>query len=122
MVAKVYNKMILNRIRPKLDPWLRINQNGFREKRTITSQALAFRRIIEGVNRKHLPAVKTFIDFKKAFDSIHRGKLMKILRAYGIPARIVQSISDVYDNTSAKILTPDGENRHLPNSRRCPAG
>ncbi|KAK2159313.1 hypothetical protein NP493_1729g00048 [Ridgeia piscesae] len=29
VVAKVYNRMILNIIRPKLDPWLRINQNGF---------------------------------------------------------------------------------------------
>ena len=39
---------------------------------------------------------------------------MKILRAYGIPARIVQSISDVYDNTSAKVLTPDGETDTFP--------
>ena len=114
VVAKVYNRMILNRIRPKLDPWLRINQNGFREKRTTTSQVLALRRVIEGVKRKHLPAVMMFIDFKKPFDSIHRGKLMNILRAYRIPARIVQSISDVYDNTSAKILTPDGETGTFP--------
>ena len=106
--------MILNRIRPELDPWLRINQNGFREKRTTTSQVLALRRIIEGVKRKHLPAGMTFIDFKKAFDSIHRGKLMNILRAYGIPERTVQSISDVYDNTSAKVLTPDGETDTFP--------
>ena len=114
MVAKVYNRMILNRIRPKLDPWLRINQNGFREKRTTTSQVLALRCIIKGVKRKHLPAVMTFIDFKKAFNSIHCGKLMKILRAYGIPARIVQTISDVYDNTSAEVLTPDGETDTFP--------
>ncbi|KAK2190868.1 hypothetical protein NP493_66g06018 [Ridgeia piscesae] len=69
--------------------------------------------IIEGVKRKHLRAVMTFIDFKKAFDSIHRGKLMKILRAYGIPACIVQSINDLYDNTSAKVLTPDGKSRRV---------
>ena len=111
VVAKVYNRMILNRIRPILDPLLRINQNGFREKRTTTTQVLALRRIIEGVKRKHLPAVMTFIDFKKAFDTIHRGKLMQILRAYGIPARIVQSISNVYANTSAKVLSPDGETK-----------
>ena len=56
----------------------------------------------------------TFIDFKKPFDSIHHGKLMKILRAYGIPACIVKLISDVYDNTSAKVLTPDGETDTFP--------
>ena len=119
VVAKVYNRMILNRmilirIRPELDPWLRINQNGFREKRTTTSQVLALRRIIEGVKRKHLPAGMTFIDFKKAFDPIHRGKLMNILRVYGIPEGTVQSISGVYDNTSAKVLTPDGKTDTFP--------
>ena len=39
---------------------------------------------------------------------------MTIHRAYGIPARIVQSISGVYDNTSAKLLTPDGETDTFP--------
>ena len=39
LVAKTYNRMILNRIRPHL----RKNQNGFRSGRTRTSQILAFR-------------------------------------------------------------------------------
>ena len=30
LVQKTYNKMILHRIRSKVDPWLRIYQNGFR--------------------------------------------------------------------------------------------
>ena len=37
---------------------------------------------------KQLTAVITFVDFKKAFDSIHRRKLMEILQAYGIPHKI----------------------------------
>jgi len=36
MVAKTYNRMILNRIRPEIDKKLRINQNGFRPGRTTT--------------------------------------------------------------------------------------
>ena len=31
--AKLYNRMLLNRIRPHLDPLLRTNQNGFRPGR-----------------------------------------------------------------------------------------
>ena len=50
----------------------------------------------------------TFIDFKKAFDSIHRGILMKILRAYGIPDTIVNLIERMYTGTMAKVLTTDG--------------
>mgnify|MGYP002052339858 FL=1 len=50
-----------------------------------------------------------FIDFKKAFDSIHRGKMIKILKAYGIPPRLLQAIETMYSNTRAKVTTPDGE-------------
>ncbi len=49
-----------------------------------------------------------FIDFKKAFDSLHRGLLMKILRAYGIPHEIVCLIERLYDNTIAQVITEDG--------------
>jgi len=37
IVAKFVNKMILNRIQPKLDQHLRANQNGFRPGRTTTA-------------------------------------------------------------------------------------
>ena len=109
IAAKITNKMMLNRIQPQLDPHLRPNQNGFRPGRTTTSHILALRRIIEEVKRNNLKAIITFVDFKKAFDSIHRGKMMKILRAYGIPEVLVNAISVLYEDTKAKVLTPDGE-------------
>ena len=81
----------------------------YRGNRTTVGQVLALRRILEGVRRRQLPAVITFIDLKKAFDSIHRGKLMTILRAYGIPDKIVQPISNIYSSTIAKVISPDAE-------------
>ena len=101
--------MLLNRIRPHLDDKLRPNQCGFREKRSTTKQILALRRIIEGIEDKNLSAVVTFIDFKKAFDTIHRGKMIKILKAYGIPDIIVHAIEDTYQGTKAKVITSDGD-------------
>ena len=68
ILAKIYNKMILNRIRTVINPRLRMNQNGFRTGRTTVAQILTLRRIIEGVKANNLPAIITFIDFKKAFD------------------------------------------------------
>ena len=109
VVAKVTNKMILNRLLPELDTRLRPNQNGFRPGRTTTAHVLALRRLIEGVRSHNKKAVLLFLDFRKAFDSIHRGKMLHILRAYGIPAKIINAISKLYENTFAKIVTPDGE-------------
>ena len=109
LVMKLYNRMIMNRLRPALDPLLRNAQNGFRQKRTTVGQIVALRRLLEGVRANNLSCVLTFIDFRKAFDTIHRGKLMEILRAYGVPAKIVSAIAATYSQTWAKVRTPDGD-------------
>ena len=108
IVGKTMNRMILNRIKPEIEKLLRNNQNGFRPGRSTTNHILALRRILEGAKAKNLPAILTFIDFKKAFDSVHRGILIKILRAYGIPQVIVDLIECMYTDTMAKIITSDG--------------
>ena len=108
LVMKTYNRLILNRIRPVLDPLLRNSQNGFRLKRSTVGQILALRRILEGVKEKNMSCIITFIDFKKAFDTVHRGKLIEILRAYGVPEKVVMAILASYNKTWAKVVTPDG--------------
>ena len=109
LVMKLYNRMIMNRLRPALDPLLRTSQNGFRQKRTTVGQIVALRRLLEGVRANNLSCVLTFIDFRKAFDTIHRGKLMEILRAYGVPEKMVSAIAATYSETWAKVRTPDGD-------------
>ena len=37
----------------------------------------------------NVPLFVNFVDFKKPFDIVHRESLWKILRAYGIPSKIV---------------------------------
>ena len=85
VVAKAYNKMILNRIKSGINHKFRINQNGFRNNRSKNGHILAIRILLEGVKKKNLPALFTFIDFKKAFDTVHRGNMFKILQASGNP-------------------------------------
>ena len=87
IAAKIYNALLRNRIEPKIDNILRKNQNGFRRNRSTTSQILTICRILEGVRAKNLQAKKLFVDFTKAFDSIHRGKMELILLAYGQPKK-----------------------------------
>ena len=104
----IYNLKLLNRIRHAVDIILQTNQNGFRIKRSTSGQILTVRRIIEGTNAINLKATILFIDFSKAFDSIHRGKMAENLNAYGIPGEIISSIMVVYKNTKSIVRTVDG--------------
>ena len=112
-IAKTVNKMILNRIIIKVDKHLRKNQNGFRPGRSTTSHILALRRLIEEVQNRNLKAIILYVDFRKAFDSIHRGMMMKILKAYDIPTKILAAINTMYQKTRARVITPDGETKYF---------
>ena len=113
IAAKIYNALQRNRIEPKTDNILRKNQNGCRRNRSTTSQILTIRRIIEGVRAKNLLATLLFVDFTKAFDSIHRGKMEQILLAYGLPKETVVAITILYRNTTVKVRSPDEDTEYF---------
>lgn len=45
-----------------------------------------------------------FVDFEKAFDSLHRESLWKILRHYGIPQKLVHIIQSLYENFECRVI------------------
>ena len=113
IAAKIYNRLILNRLLPFVEPLLRNNQNGFRAGRSTLSQILALRRIIEETKLCNLDAVFIFVDFSKAFDSVDRSLMLEILALYGIPEQLIKAIQVLYTNTTATIYTPDGETQPI---------
>src|SRR6218665_656849 len=44
-----------------------------------------------------------FVDFQKAFDSVHRESLLKIMKSYGIPQRIIDNIRNFYDGSRCAV-------------------
>ena len=109
IAAKICNTILRNIIQPDIDTVLRPNQNGFRQSRPTLGQVLTVSRIIEGVQDKNSEACIIFVDFLKAFDSIDRGKMSKILRAYGIPIDTIKAIMMLYNNTISMVRSPDGD-------------
>ena len=88
---KYINCIILNRIRPVVDKLLRPNQNGFRVGRSTSAHILALRRIVEELKNHKKEVVISFIDFRKAFDSINRDHMFQIFQAHGIPETLVNN-------------------------------
>ena len=91
-------------MKDEVDKILRNNQAGFRKNRSCTDQVAALRIIIEQSMELNSPLYLNFIDYSKAFDSIDRKMLWKIMANYGIPDKLINLIRSMYDNSGGQIL------------------
>ena len=85
VIMKIFGSVIINRIRVGVDNKLRNEQAGYRQSRNTTEQIFVLRNIIEQVIEWNSNLYICFVDFEKAFDSVHRETLLRLLKIYGIP-------------------------------------
>ncbi|CAC5373530.1 unnamed protein product [Mytilus coruscus] len=79
VTIKVFCKILLKLIDKIVDEKLREGQAGFRRGRGCIDQIFTLRNIIEQCIEWNTPLFINFIDFKKAFDSIHKKLLGELL-------------------------------------------
>ncbi|KAI0231053.1 hypothetical protein LSAT2_018566 [Lamellibrachia satsuma] len=104
ITSKVFSRVIFDRISEALDPLLRKEQAGFRKGKSCGDHIFTLRQILEQCQEWNTPIYANFVDFEKAFDSIHRDSLWRILRHYGIPPKIVSIIKLLYGDFSTKVI------------------
>jgi len=85
--SKILAKIIIQRITDAIDKQLREEQARFRKGRGCIDQIFALWNIIEQCTEWQRQLYINFVYFQKAFDSINRKSLWRILRAYGIPKK-----------------------------------
>ena len=104
LTSKIFTRIILQRISEALDQILRQEQAGFRKGRSCVDHIFTLRQILEQTHEWNSPLYIAFIDFEKAFDSLHRESLWKILRSYGIPQKLVNVIQALYENFECRVI------------------
>ena len=86
IAGKVFSTILLMRVKEEVDIRMRENQAGFRKGRSCSDQIFSLNQVIEKCLDQQLPCLINFIDFKAAFDSVHRPSLWEILKICGIPS------------------------------------
>jgi len=71
-------------------------------------QILILRNIIEQSRKWQTDVYVNFVDFKKAFDSIHRDSSWNILQLYGIPQIYINIFQALYRHTTCCIRINQG--------------
>ena len=76
--GKILNRIILERMKGKVDQTLREQQSGFRKDRSCTDQIATLRIIMEQSIEWNSSLYINFVDYEKAFDSVDRETLWKV--------------------------------------------
>ena len=103
VTSKVLGRVIIVRIRDALDNKLRKEQAGFRRGKGCMQQIFILRNIIDQCLEWNSPLFINYVDFRKAFDSIHRESLWRIMKYYGIPSKIINLVKMSYKNFKCAV-------------------
>ena len=114
LASKVFSRILVNRIQAGVDKELRKEQAGFRKGRGTIEQIFILRNILEQANEWNTPVAIHFIDFEKAFDSVHRDSLWIIMKKYGIPQKLIQMVQSLYKDFQCAVID---ENDSLTSSQ-----
>ena len=110
-VGKVLAKIITNRLSAfcEANDILPEEQCGFRPGRSTVCMLFVVRRLQELGRRRRIPLYMCFIDLQKAYDSVDRELLWKVLARAGIPTEMIAVIRKFHVGMRARVRMDDGE-------------
>ena len=110
IAGKILARILLNRLLEHLEEstLLPESQCGFRSGRGTSDMIFAARQLQEKCIEQHRDLYTTFIDLTKAFDTVCREGLWKIMEKYGCPSKFTTIVRQFHDGMTARVLD-DGE-------------
>lgn len=102
-IYKTFSKVILNRLTKILDENQPREQAGFRSGYSVLDHIHTVRQLFEKRKEYNLPLYCSFVDYKKAFDSLEHKAIWEALRDQGVEEKYVRIIEEVYKTSTAKI-------------------
>ena len=95
-VTKIILKVILNRIRQKVNEEIDREQCGFRKGKGTVNAIYMLRMVIERSIEMQKDLYLAFIDFEKAFDTVRHEEMIKMLEDIGIDKKDIRIITNIY--------------------------
>ena len=104
-ISKIFLKILHHRISSALEDAGSFDeeQAGFRTGRSCADHIFTMRNIIEQCEEWQMPLYVNFIDFQKAFDSVHRESLWRVMTHYGIPGKLIRLTKLFFTGFTCKV-------------------
>ena len=108
-LTKLYDALLMQRLRNAVDHLLKYTQNAFRQDRG-TAHHIAALKILTDVAKTHhdYPLHGCFVDFSKAFDSVFWKGIVRRLQFWNCPDLFIKEIFKVMQDHTLYVRTADG--------------
>ncbi|KAL1448183.1 hypothetical protein WDU94_005664 [Cyamophila willieti] len=106
--GKLLARIIYNRLLPFIESYIDDTQCGFRSNHSTTDMIFAARQLIEKTLEQNTQACIAFVDISKAFDSVNRDALFKILEHINCPTNLLIILKLLHQDTTSTVLV-EGE-------------
>nr|VZI14696.1 unnamed protein product [Spirometra erinaceieuropaei] len=104
IAGKIFARILLNRLNNHLEQGLLPeSQCGFRCHRGTTDMIFAARQLQEKCQEMRTHLYSTFVDLTKAFDTVNREGLWKIMQKFDCPERFTQMVRQLHDGMMARV-------------------
>ncbi|BHF79472.1 hypothetical protein SprV_0702259200 [Sparganum proliferum] len=105
IAGKIFARILLNRLNNHLEQGLLPeSQCGLRRHRGTTDMIFAARQLQEKCQEMRTHLYSTFVDLTKAFDTVNRKGLWKIMQKFGCPERFTQMVRQLHDGMMARVM------------------
>ena len=109
IAGKILARLMLGRLIAHLEQdLLPESQCGFRKGRGTVDMIFAARQLQEKCQEQNKALYSTFVDLTKAFDTVSRDGLWKIMAKFGCPARFIAIVRQFHEGMMARVLD-DGD-------------
>ena len=103
--GKVYARLLLLRLIEHVsENVLPESQCGFRRERSTTDMTFVLRLIQEKCREQHRDLFMVFVDLSKAFDTVDRELLWRVLAKFGCPSKFISTVKAFHQGMNASVF------------------
>ena len=102
-LAKIFTKVIANRLKNTLESQQPKEQAGFRRNFSTIDHLFTIDQMIQKCEEYNKKLYLTFIDYTKAFDSVKHESVYRALERQGVEKKYIQVIMEMYGKLKARI-------------------
>ena len=103
ITGKAIARIVRKRLQTLAERVLPESQCGFRAGRSTTDMIFTLRQLQEKCREQCMPLYIAFVDLTKAFDTVCRSALYKVLKSIGCPPKLLQLVISFHEDMKACI-------------------